>query len=122
MPPHAPNVVGPVEHHDKHYPGAYKQLSNIAVHRIGLPWLSVAVCINATSASGGAAWDENKNIDAGKRPNHGRGLDLLEADPATGNNRNQGKYLGTKLGALHWVINKSAYMAIGVDIEAIKHI
>ena len=27
-----------------------------------------------------------------------------------------------KLGALHWVINKSAYMAIGVDIEAIKHI
>ncbi|MGV0400999.1 hypothetical protein ACUY20_11865, partial [Corynebacterium segmentosum] len=26
---------------------------------------------------------------------------ILEEDPATGNNRNQGKCLGTKLGALH---------------------
>ena len=25
-------------------------------------------------------------------------------------------------GALHWVINKSAYMAIAVDVEGIKHI
>ncbi|EFM44765.1 hypothetical protein HMPREF0277_0170 [Corynebacterium accolens ATCC 49726] len=25
----------------------------------------------------------------------------MEAEPATGNNRNQGKCLGTKLGALH---------------------
>ena len=70
----------------------------------------------------GCGVGRKQHVDAGKRPNHGRGLDLLEADPATGNNRNQGKCLGTKLGALHWVINKSAYMAIGVDIEAIKHI
>ena len=29
----------------------------------------------------GAAWDEKKNIDAGKRPNHGRGLDLWKQIP-----------------------------------------
>jgi len=35
-------------------------------------------------------------------PNPGRGGNrILEAEPATGNNRNQGKCLGTKLGALH---------------------
>ena len=34
-------------------------------------------------------------------PNPGRGRNrILEAEPATGNNRNQGKRLGTKPGAL----------------------
>ena len=80
----------------------------------------------------------------------------MEAEPAARNNRNQGKCLGTKLGALHaaldevmswqsqqvdefysvvfldalrikvrdggWVVNKSVYMAIGVDLDGIKHI
>jgi len=37
-------------------------------------------------------------------PNPGRGGNrVLEAELATGNNRNQGKCLGTKLGALHMV-------------------
>ena len=35
-------------------------------------------------------------------PNPSRGRNrILEAEPATGNNRNQGKCLETKLGALH---------------------
>ncbi|ART21867.1 hypothetical protein CBE89_10490 [Corynebacterium striatum] len=42
--------------------------------------------------------------------------DFLEAEPATGNTRNQGKCLGTKLGALQFTINFSKailYVAFG---------
>ena len=38
-------------------------------------------------------------------PNPGRGGNrILEAEPAASDNRNQGKCLGTKLGALHSII------------------
>ena len=46
-----PDVVGPVEHHDNHQPGVHEQPSNIAVHRIGLPWLLGALCNKTLPAS-----------------------------------------------------------------------
>ena len=47
-------------------------------------------------------------------PNSGRGGDrIAEEEPATGNNRNQGTCLGTKLGAL-----QAPYMALDVVIAA----
>ncbi len=40
----------------------------------------------------------------------------MEAEPATGNNRNQGKRLGTKLGALHLATAFDSIQA-GMSVE-----
>ena len=53
-------------------------------------------------------------VERGKAPpkpgisNPGRGGNrILEEEPATGNNRNQGKCLGTKLGALQFLVGEN---------------
>lgn len=46
-------------------------------------------------------------------PNPGRGRNrVLEAEPAPSNNRNQGKSLGTKLGALHYAGDLPKYASL----------
>ena len=69
----------------------------------------------------GCGVGRKQHVDAGKRPNHGRGLDLLEADPATGNNRNQGKCLGTKLGALHKTCGRVALACLRVPMTPLRN-